>query len=130
MKKKNHYKWKKLSTSPYFNNICINFINIERINIFFIFKKKPSEIKLVDRDNKTRLYTYLIPTLLFIGSIPEAYSFANVPAFTVVAVSMVNMIMSLTSDIKNKRLIFNLRTALFIVFVLVGVSLNVFGRLH
>lgn len=100
------------------------------INVFFFFKKKPSDIKLIDVDNKTRLYTYLIPTLLFVGSIPEAYSFANVPAFTVVAVSMVNMIMSLTSDIKNKRIIFNLRTALFIVFVLGGVSLNIFGRLH
>lgn len=99
------------------------------INIFFLFKKKQNEIKLIDVDNKTRIYIYLIPTLLFIGSIPEAYSFANVPAFTVVAVSMVNMIMSLISDLKNKRIIFNLRTSLFIVFVLAGVSLNVFGRL-
>lgn len=100
------------------------------INIFFLFKKKPSEIKIIDGDNKTRFYAYLIPTLLFIGSIPEAYSFANVPAFTVVAVSMVNMIMSLTSDLKNKRIIFSTRTAIFIVFVLVGISLNIFGRLY
>lgn len=105
---------------------CLSVI----INIFFIFKKKPNEIKVIDTDKKTKIYIYLIPTLLFAGSIPEAYSFANVPAFTVVAISMVNMIMSLASDIKNKRIIFNTRTAMFILFVLVGVFLNVFGRLH
>lgn len=100
------------------------------INIFFLFKKKPSEAQIINVDSKTRFYIYLIPTLLFVGSIPEAYSFANVPAFTVVAVSMVNMIMSLASDLKNKRIIFSTRTVVFIVFVLAGVSLNIFGRLY
>lgn len=100
------------------------------LNILFFFKKVSEGDVLIGQSPSLKKFAYAIPALLFIGSFPEAYSFANAPVYTIVAISMINFMMSLISDVYNKRVRFNSQTVVFALLVMSGVGLNIFGRFH
>ena len=104
--------------------VCLLLI----INIFFLFKKLPAEQKLIEHTGQIEWNIIAIPTLWFLGSLPEGYSFANLPVYTLVAISMIGFLMSFTSDLYHHRIKLNAQTTLFALLVISGVVLNVIGK--
>ncbi len=102
---------------------CSSFI----INTFFLFKKMSKVDMIKEGGAKMKLLAYGIPILLFLGSLPEAYSFANAPVYTIIAVGMVNFVITLFFDIYFRRVLWNFQTFLFSILVIGGVMLNILG---
>ena len=95
-------------------------------NIFFLIRP------LADADKAKRVgvqkLAYAIPTLWFIASLPEGYSFARLPVYTIVAIGTVTLLMSLASDLYNNRVRFDIRTAVFSTLALSGIIITVLAR--
>jgi hypothetical protein len=92
------------------------------LNIIYLlpFFKKPSiEEKLIIK--KHFWIEFFIPIIWFIASLPEGYSFANLPLFTLTALNSFSFLIKIISDLKNKRISFNLRTLVFIVTVILSI---------
>jgi hypothetical protein len=93
--------------------------------IFFLFSKVPeSEKKLLQEENNKWLYFSIAP-LWFIGSIPEWFSLANIPIYTVLAIGSISFVIDVISDIKNERIVLNSKTYIFIILVLISIALSV-----
>ncbi len=88
------------------------------------FPSKPAEKKIL-RQRWRR--ASLVPGLWFLGTIPEAYVFAIVPLYVGESIAATAFLMDAGSDLINKRIHFNLRTAAFISLVLLGVGLAVYS---
>lgn len=89
------------------------------LNIVYIFKKNSNEEKSLIKENK--LLAYSIPAFWFIASLPEGYSFANIPLFTIISISSVSFIIDILSDLKNKRIILNKHTISFIALIFMSI---------
>jgi hypothetical protein len=87
-----------------------------------IFKKTSDGEKLIIK--KCFWTAYLIPVVWFVASIPEGYSFANLPLFTLSALGAFGFLIKLISDIKNKRLMWNLHTALFTILIITSIVIT------
>jgi hypothetical protein len=69
----------------------------------------------------------VIPLLWFAASIPETYSFAKLPIYTVVSIGAVTFALDTGSDLYHRRIKFNLRTGTFITLAIAGMVLAIFS---
>ncbi len=93
------------------------------LSIIFLFKDIPKKDKIIA--SKYKYIAYSIPVFWFLGSIPEWYSYAEIPIYTVLAISSVGFLMDIISDVKNERLHFNMKTIIFIVLVFLSIGLSI-----
>jgi len=84
-----------------------------------IFRKPSKEEQALVK--KHFLVAYSIPVFWFIASIPEGYSFANLPLFTLSALGAFGFLIKMCSDLTNKRLAWSWRTALFIAIIIASI---------
>jgi drug/metabolite transporter (DMT)-like permease len=68
-----------------------------------------------------------VPLLWFAASIPEVYAYAALPIYTILSISAITFAMDTLSDVFQRRISFNARTASFIVLVLSGIGLAVYS---
>ncbi len=68
-----------------------------------------------------------VPLLWFLASIPETYSYAKLPIYTVVSIGAITFLLNTISDLYRNRIKFDFRTVIFIVLVLVGMGLAVYS---
>ena len=92
------------------------------LNIIYLlpgFKKPSADEKAAIK--KYSWVAYSIPLLWFIASLPEGYSFSNMPLFTMSALGAFSFLIKLVSDLKNKRLVLDFRTIIFAVIVIASI---------
>ena len=104
--------------------ILVTSLTLNIIYLLPAFKKPSSEEKTIIR--KYFWVAYLIPLIWFIASLPEGYGFAHLPLFTLSALGAFSFLIKMISDLKNKRLAWNMHTA---IFTLVVISSIVFSTL-
>lgn len=92
------------------------------LNIIYTFKKITIEEKEIIVKNKWLAFS--VPIFWFIASLPEGYSFANIPIFTLTTLSSISFLIDIFSDVKNKRIFFNKRTFVFIFFILTSLTFS------
>jgi len=81
--------------------------------------------KLVLR--KYRLQTATNPAMWFVGEIAQAFAQAALPIYTLVSIGSVTFGMDITSDLINRRILFNFRTLGFILIFVTGLGLAVYS---
>ena len=84
-----------------------------------IFKKTSPEEKRIVKEYWWVAYS--IPFIWFIASLPEGYSFSRLPLFTLSALGAFGFLIKLISDLRNKRLEWNLHTGLFALVVIASI---------
>lgn len=99
--------------------ILISSIVINIIYLLPIFKKPSAEEKSIIK--KYSWVAYSIPFLWLLASLPEGYSFAHIPLFTISALGAFSFLIKLASDLKNKRLAWNAHTAIFTLVVILSI---------
>lgn len=99
--------------------ILTTSLTLNIIYILPVFKKPSIEEKSIIK--KYFWIAYLIPVIWFIASLPEGYSFANLPLFTLSALGAFSFLIKMISDLKNKRLVWNLHTAIFSVVIILSI---------
>ena len=76
---------------------------------------------------KRQWYALLIPALWFAASIPETFAYAALPIYTVVSIGAVTFGADIASDLSHRRIRITLRTASFILLVLLGTALAAYS---
>jgi hypothetical protein len=92
------------------------------LNIIYllpVFKKPTIEEKQIIK--KYSIVAYTIPIIWFIASLPEGYSFSNLPLFTLSALGAFSFLIKMVSDLKNKRLVWSVHTALFATLMIASI---------
>jgi hypothetical protein len=93
--------------------------------LFVLLVKPP--VPAIEHNTHLKLFAYSIPFIWFLASIPEGYGIKGAPIFTMAAISSITFLMDVASDLRNKRIVWGIRTAAFIVLVLVGVGAAAFS---
>lgn len=99
--------------------ILVTSLTLNIIYLLPIFKKPSLEEKEIIKKNFW--IAYLIPIIWFVASLPEGYGFANLPLFTLTALGAFSFLIKMISDLKNKRLTWNTRTAIFTFIVVLSI---------
>lgn len=92
--------------------------------IYFLPIFKPIAPEEKETIKKYKWMAYSIPVLWFLGSLPEGYSFAHIPLFTLSVLASFGFLLKLASDLKNKRVASNMRTAIFVLCVITSIVLS------
>jgi hypothetical protein len=89
------------------------------MNIFSYAKKIPqSEIAII---KKNRYIALAIPLFRFIASLPEGFSYANIPVYSIVSISSITFLITMFSDIKNKRIRLDYKTVVFCILAILNI---------
>lgn len=99
--------------------ILVTSLTLNIIYLLPFFKKPSLEEKIIIK--KYSWTAYLIPVIWFIASLPEGYSFAHIPLFTLSALGAFGFLIKMVSDLKNKRLAWNMHTAIFTLVVILSI---------
>ena len=106
-----------------FGTAVFIFLNMLFTSLFFVFKPlNKKEKELISN------YKYLfiaIPVFWFLGSIPEGYTFAKMPIYTMMALGSITFLMDFGSDLRNQRLHLDTRTFVFVFLVFVSIIFSV-----
>jgi len=99
------------------------------LNIFFWIKKPTFKSRSFSEHKSLLPLLIAIPILWLIGSVPEGYSFSKIPVYSMIALGSITFLMSIGSDIYNKRIVLNTQAILFIAFVCSSILLNVVAHM-
>jgi len=99
------------------------------LNVFFWIKKPTFKTRPFSEHKKLLPFLIAIPILWLIGSVPEGYSFSKLPVYSMIALGSITFLMSIGSDIYNKRIVLNMKAILFITFVCCSILLNVVAHI-
>lgn len=103
---------------PFIISIYILITSI-MMNIFSYAKKIPkTEIAII---KKNRYIALAIPFFWFIASLPEGFSYANIPVYSIVSISSIAFLLTIFSDLKNKRIRFNYKTVVFCTLAILNI---------
>lgn len=91
--------------------VLVTSVTLNLIYICFGFKKKSLKDNVAIK--KHFWIAYSIPLIWFIASLPEGYSFGHLPLFTLSTIGAFGFLIKLASDLKNKRLVWNIQTGIF-----------------
>ncbi len=67
---------------------------------------------------------YLLPVLFTVATLFEGYSVTRMPIYTLAAIGSFTFLISAIGDLYSRRIIFNLRTAIFVSLVALGTGLS------
>lgn len=89
------------------------------LHIAYLFKKPlPQDITII----KNNIWVAIaIPALWFIASLPEGFAKAQIPIYTFAALGSISFLMGLISDIRNKRISFDIQTVFYSSLVLISI---------
>ncbi len=99
--------------------ILVASLTLNVIYLLPLYKKPPVQEKEIIR--KYFWTSYSIPLIWFVASLPEGYSFAHLPLFTLSALGAFSFLINMISDLKNKRLVWNLHTGVFSIFIILSI---------
>lgn len=92
------------------------------LNILYFFKKVSPEQKALTREHKWLAMS--VPAIWFAASLPEGYSFSQIPIFTLTCLGSFSFLVNVVSDLRNKRITFNYQTAIFVVLVVASIGFS------
>lgn len=99
------------------------FLSMLVITVFFWIN--PIEVHHKTNFKKHGYWPLVIPSIWTVGTFFEGYSVAAIPIYTLIAIAAFTFLIDLASDLKNRRVHFNIKTIVFVFLVILSTSLSV-----